>query len=475
MKKIIAFFLIFLVFSSCKKLEDLNKNIKDPLTVSGESLFTGAQKNLFDQMVTPNVNLNIYRLIAQYWTETTYTDESNYDLTTRTIMDGQWDAMYRDVLKDFTEGSKIITATSYPVTENVNVKQNKLAVTEVMIVFTFSTCVETWGNVPYTKALDINNVLPAYDDGLTVYKDLIARLDAAIQKMKADPAAGSFGSADNMYHGDVGMWLKFANSLKLHMSLLLADVDAAYAQPLAEAAATGVIASNAENAKIVYLGSQPNNNPVNDNLVLSGRNDFVAANTIVDMMDSLADPRLPFYFTKAGGVYVGGIYGASNDFTQYSHVAAKIQEPTFEGTIFDYAQTEFLLAIGAARGWNMGGTAEEHYNKAIRASIEYWGGTTAEADTYIANPLVAYSATDWKKSIGNQMWLAFYNRGFEAWTQWRMLDFPLLVAPVDALSDIPVRYPFPIEEQTLNGANYTAASAAIGGDDVSTKLFWDKH
>jgi hypothetical protein len=346
-----------------------------------------------------------------------------------------------------------------------------------MIVFTYSTSVETWGNIPYSQALNSSQVLPKYDDGLTVYKDLITRLDAAILKLNIDPAAGSLGGADNMYQGDVNMWLKFANSLKLHMGLLLADVDPAYAQPIAEAAAPGVISSNAENAKIVYLGAQPNNNPVNDNLVLSGRNDFVGSNTIIDMMDTVIDPRLPFYFTQIGGAYVGGVNGASNDFSQFSHVAAKIQEPTFEGIIFDYAQTEFLLAIGAARGWNVGGTAEDHYNKAIRASIEYWGGTTAEADAYLANHLVAWATAGdtWQQKIGNQMWIALYNRGFEAWTEWRMLDYPLLVAPPDALSAFPLRFPYPIEEQTLNGVNYNAAATAIGGDKVTTKLFWDTH
>jgi len=33
---------------------------------------------------------------------------------------------------------------------------------------------------------------------------------------------------------------------------------------------------------------------------------------------------------------------------------------------------------------------------------------------------------------------------------------------------------FPIEEQTLNPANYKAAASAIGGDKITTKIFWDK-
>jgi hypothetical protein len=39
--------------------------------------------------------------------------------------------------------------------------------------------------------------------------------------------------------------------------------------------------------------------------------------------------------------------------------------------------------------------------------------------------------------------------------------------------DIPVRYTYPVLEQNLNTANYEAAASAIGGDVISTRLFWD--
>jgi hypothetical protein len=38
---------------------------------------------------------------------------------------------------------------------------------------------------------------------------------------------------------------------------------------------------------------------------------------------------------------------------------------------------------------------------------------------------------------------------------------------------MPVRLIYPINEQTLNGENRTAAAAAIGGDVATTKLWWD--
>jgi len=34
--------------------------------------------------------------------------------------------------------------------------------------------------------------------------------------------------------------------------------------------------------------------------------------------------------------------------------------------------------------------------------------------------------------------------------------------------------PYPYNEDNLNLTNYTEAAAAIGGDVVQTKLFWDK-
>jgi len=487
MKKLIALMILILVFSSCKKLEDLNKNTKNPLYVTGESLFTGAQVNLFQEMVSPNVWYNIWRLIMQQWTETTYTTESNYFLAGEP--DNHWIWMYQYVLKDLDQAKKNITQTVYLNDPDTAVKRNRLAIVEVMTVYTWSILVETYGNIPYSEALNINNLLPKYDDGLTIYKDLINRLSVAISQMDPNPAFGSMGSADLIYSGDVASWLKFANSLKLRMGMLLSDVDPVFAKTaVAEAASSpgGLISSNDENVKLVYMSSPPNTNPIYDYIVASGRHDFVPANTLVDTMNLLNDPRRPFYFTEIDtsttpGIiklaYVGGVNGATNDFTKFSHIADRIQEPTFEGLIFDYAETELLLAEGAERGYNVGGTAEEHYKKGVKASITYWGGSEADAETYLGDPRVGYSTApgDFKRKIGFQMWIALYNRGFEAWTEYRKFDYPVLEPPPTKLADFPIRFTYPIEEQTLNGASYAAASAAIGGDLVTTKLFWDKH
>jgi hypothetical protein len=137
---------------------------------------------------------------------------------------------------------------------------------------------------------------------------------------------------------------------------------------------------------------------------------------------------------------------------------------------------EFYRAEAKERGFTVTGTAEEHYNKAISASILAWGGTAADAAVYLARPDVAYTtaAGTWRQKIGTQKWIALYNRPYEGWLELRRLDYPVLPAPVGAKSGFPNRLTYPGNEQQLNGTNYTAAASAIGGDKVETKLFWDK-
>ncbi|MGJ8743617.1 SusD/RagB family nutrient-binding outer membrane lipoprotein [Polaribacter sp.] len=479
MKKILILIAAVVITSCSNNLENLNQNIKDPSAVPGESLFTGAQKNLVDQMVDLNVNNNNTKLWAQFLQETTYTDESNYDQVGRNIPGTHWSVLYKDVLKDLDEAGTVIAATTYPLASDAVVVPNKLQVIEILKVYTYSILVETFGDVPYTEALDIDNLLPKYDDGLTVYKDLISRLTAAINAL--DTTKGSFGTADNIYGGDVTSWKKFAASLKLRMGILLSDVDNAFAKSTVESAVSaGVFTSNADNANFKYLSADPNTHPVHANLVLSGRHDFVAAETIVDMMNTLNDPRRALYFLEvSGGGYVGGGIGATSNYSSHSHVAAQVEAAEAPGVILDYAEVEFLLSEARARTFAVGGTAKSHYDAGITASIENWGGTAADATTYLAMPSVDYTTLSgtktWKEIIGNQKWLALYNRGFEAWTSIRLLDFPVMKTPADALSGYPNKYTYPVVEQTLNGANYASAASAIGTDTAEQKLFWDKN
>src|SRR5690606_267911 len=92
----------------------------------------------------------------------------------------------------------------------------------LMSIYTYANLVDSYGNIPYSEALDFNNPLPVFDDAQTVYVDLMSKLDDVIARLS--PAAGNFGNADLIYKGNTALWLKFANSLKLRMGMRIIDV-----------------------------------------------------------------------------------------------------------------------------------------------------------------------------------------------------------------------------------------------------------
>jgi hypothetical protein len=166
-----------------------------------------------------------------------------------------------------------------------------------------------------------------------------------------------------------------------------------------------------------------------------------------------------------------------NTFADFSKPSATVWAPDAPLLFADYSETEFLRAEAKERGFNVAGTAEQHYNNAITASIVFWGGSASAAATYLSQSQVAYATApgDWKQKIAFQKWIGLYNRPFEGWTELRRLDYPVLSAPIAAKSGFPNRFPYPGNEQQLNGTNYTSAAAIMGGDKVEFKLFWDKY
>lgn len=133
------------------------------------------------------------------------------------------------------------------------------------------------------------------------------------------------------------------------------------------------------------------------------------------------------------GTYTGGYPGGQAGIA--STQGSVIQEPTFLGVFLTYAETE-LLQAEAAKGYRglSPSDAGIDYNNRIQASIDYWigvsgislGSATALIPTTYAFPS---SMNDGMKAIASPMWIALYNRVFEAWMQWRRLDYPTLSIP----------------------------------------------
>lgn len=475
MKKIIYFTVSILTISigfiSCE-LDD-NINPKAPTNVPAGTLLTNAQIQFVNQYDNMSMNFNISRLLAQYWMQANYTTEARYNFQDRGIPDTFWREIYRDVLMDLVTAKKIIEGAGYEEKKAANLK----SILTIMEITSFTLLTETFGDVPYSDALlGLENTLPKYDDAATIYKKLFTRLDKAISSL--NEGAESFGSEDLFFGGDIAKWKMYANGLKLRMGMRMSDVPTFNSRSVVESAVANIYKSQSESFIFKYLGTDPYVNTIYRGFIVDNRQDYVPSNTIVDMMNNLEDPRRGLWFTKKNGAYLGLTYGLIDggiydDFSNFSSMFFKSNLPVI---MMDYVEMEFFLAEAVERGYNVGGTAEKHYNNAIKASIMHYGGTEAEADAYLANPKVAYSTAEgnWKQKIGTQKWLAMYNRGVEGWAEWRRLDFPILNIPEGmTYSDIPVRYPYPFDENDMNPENYAAAAKAIGGDEVTTKLWWD--
>lgn len=474
MKKYLIIFLSAVFMMACtKNISSYNVETKKAANVPAASLFANATKSVTDYLASTSVNINVFRLVTQQWATTTYQDEPNYDFTTRNIPQTWWTWMYRDVLIDLKESKRLIPTTPGLTAGGI---KNQTAIVDLMEVFTWSIIVNTFGHVPYSQALDYNNLFPKYDDAKTIYDDLMNRLNADITALST--ADKGFDAADDiLYAGSVAKWIKFANSLRMRLGMILADADAVKAKAAVEQSTANAFTSTADNAEFKYLTAPPNNNPIWTDLIQSNRQDFIAANTLVDKLKTLNDPRLPFYYKpNDAGVYTGGIEGANNTYTLFAKPSTKVEQANFPALLLDYVEVEFDRAEAIERGFTVPGTAEQHYNNAIRASILYWGGTSAQADAYLLQPAVAYTTAtgNYKQKIGTQKWIALYNRGYELWTEVRRLDFPAMPLPALPKSGFPNRLTYPTNEQTLNGTNYTDAAARMGTDKVESKIFWDK-
>jgi hypothetical protein len=502
MKKIFLILSILsltVVTNSCESdITSLNEDPKHPTVVPSGLLVASAEQELISQLLTPNVNNNISRFFTQQWAQTTYIDESNYDMVTRPIPRNHYNRMMASssatvhspgVLSALRDAKQFLQNEGLDAVK----KNNNEAIIELINVYAWANLVDTYGDVPYFGALKAvagnpNNAseIP-YDDAKLIYLDLVKRIDAANAMINTNQS----GYTDDIfYKGNMAKWKKMANSLKFRLAVTLADVEPALSKTYAEAAYNaGLFDSKEDNLGLSAFPSGLFANPVYQEAIQSGRNDFIPSDLLVDRMNATADPRRDRWFTKIDGIYKGGVYGSNNSFGGYSHMtspktdangnaeagsdgAYMLITENAQGFLLDYTELSFLRAEAAARNYSVGGTAATLYAAAITASMTEYGISSTNATAFIAaNP---YNAANWKQSIGYQAWIAMFNKGFQAWNFARRLDYPIFVNPADSTVDgVPVRMKYSDQEYLLNKNNVNTAAQKIGGDKVTTKVFWD--
>lgn len=154
-----------------------------------------------------------------------------------------------------------------------------------------------------------------------------------------------------------------------------------------------------------------------------------------------------------------------------------------------YADIELLKAEAKVRGWNIPGTAAEHYANGLRGGLQAMAQLDQLAaipdgviSDYVAkHPLDESSQEHAFEMINTQYWV---NTGtcfnfIESWLNWKRSGYPVLV-PVNypgnvTNATIPRRLIYLSTEVLNNTDNYKAAVSRLpGGDLLTSRVWWDK-
>lgn len=481
MKKILSLLIgSALLISACDPSDfgDINVNPTAVSSVPNKALLTNTLQALpgtaFPGTAGSRHSADMY---IQYISEGPYPGASLY-----TVRNFEWAPHYTGPLYNLQTIITNATAGSPLAETGVNgSKDNQIAVARILKAYYFWWLTDRFGDIPYSEALKGNgNFSPKYDTQQSIYSDLFKELkEAAAQIKTSEPGV----KGDQFLEGDMAAWKKFANTTRLFMSLRLMKNDNAKGKAeMADAIASGVVGSNAENFTYKFLSNDPNNfNPWYENYTTSLRNDYAISLTLVDYMKPKNDPRLPVYGEVLSGKVVGLVYGlntAKNIPGAYSRIGDKFRGAGSPALIYSYAQVLFTRAEAAKQGWIAGGdaAAATHYANAIKASFETYSVFNATAyATYMAQAGVVYDPASGLEKIMTQKWVHLYLNGYESWSDWRRTGFPTLAAaPGGNQPTIPRRQGYPTNERSINGKSYTEAVTRQGADNLSTRVWWDK-
>jgi hypothetical protein len=489
LKSLVAIITTSLLLVGCESYDfgDTGVDTNNPVNPITSSLLTGAQSKIVGTVslsgtATPS-------LYVQHLSQTQYTEESRYqtiNFNWNIVGSGNgFDGSVNMYNKVFTNLKQIIKINSNEETKGdasaYGSNNNQVAVAKIMWAYYFQWATDRWGALPYSEALGgVSASTAKYDSQEEIYEDLFKKVDEALAQM--DDGAGPQG--DILFGGDMSKWAKLGNTLKMNMAIRLAKVYPAaggYAATKFTQAMSGAIASTSENINFPSIANDAYDNPYQDDYVDLGRADEALSDVLVDRMKEVNDPRLPMFGEPAvtTGTFVGLQYGFANageipnDDVSFMNDAL-IKDGLRELPMYTYAQISFSKAEAVQLGW-ISGSSQTYYEEAVKASMMQWDVTTADADTYLLEADVAYDSANAMNLIAEQKWLALFYQPYEAWAEWRRLDYPNLSPAVDALlgTSIPVRHGYPEAEKNQNKLNYEAAVVAQGTDDLFTKLWWD--
>ncbi|MBB6612830.1 SusD/RagB family nutrient-binding outer membrane lipoprotein [Pontibacter sp. Tf4] len=485
MKKIKLFTLTAMAVSclattSCTKdFEELNTNPNAASKTTPSSLLAPA----LHDVVTRNNNraLRLTNELMQVHVTTLDTDEIHRYVIRPSESDYMWNNWYlqRTNFIDIYNNALLTQQKGY------------MGIGLILDVWVSSLITDMFGDVPYSDANKgrEGKLQPKFDSQETIYKDLFAKLEEANALLAAaetakETIAEDEKALDPLFYGDLAKWRKFGNSLYLRLLMRASgrpEVDApAKIREIVEsnAAFYPIMANNEESAILRYTTTMPLTSAFADMREYDFNGPHGLSEFFVDNLNAMGDPRLSKWATLYGSVYSGipsGYVPGNVPERQSYYPKALMNEPLL-GNILNYAEVQFILSEAALRGF-ITADPKTYYDRGVSSAITMW--TLEVPAGHLAKPTVAFNeAGDFDAKLEQimlQKYFTLFFTDFQQWYEYRRTGHPVLPKGPGLQNNgvMPSRFRYPVYVQSLNGANYSAAVAAMGGDDINTKVWWD--
>lgn len=228
MKRIISLlFIIGVGFTSCKKALDVNETNPNYATEVTPTL-------VLPQAIAATAALNNAYNVQFLDIGGQRANSGSANFSASTIISYNWTPS--SITSIFTNAYRNVIDYEYILNTNDNdVKyNNSTAISLIMKSFVFSKVVDQYNDVPYSEAFKGNkNLTPKYDKAEDIYKDLVVQLTNSIEMIgnsitenisKPGTVEDVKAIHDPMFKGEMYLWQRFANTLKLRLLIKMAGV-----------------------------------------------------------------------------------------------------------------------------------------------------------------------------------------------------------------------------------------------------------
>src|SRR5690606_10504952 len=483
-KRILTIFAIvgLMAASSCTKdFEELNTNPNLIDKVTPGSLLTPTIYGMSNYFTVRSYDFTWQLMQVVLPNPSVVLLAHRYDVS-ESAGNGTWNTTYK-YLRNVREMEAAAETYSQPVYK---------AVAITLKAYIGGILTDSFGDVPFSEALkaEENIEKPKFDTQEEIYTSLIEQLEAANAIYAGE---GAMSGNDLLYNNDKSKWQRFNNSLLMRMLLRVSKKSSfnsyeRLAAMIADPATYPVFTSNAEAAIVKISGIAPYD------YAWSRRQDFVNSEAMgeffVEMLNDLEDPRRALFMTRASRIennspvdigYKGIPAGHSGDASQFNYTPSTpngdIMYPSAVGTeiheiIMSYAEVEFIKAEVALQKGDMA-AAKTAYERAVTAAVTQWKNGAMPA-SYFENPAASFNGT--LEQIMNQKYLGLFFNDYQQWFEYRRTGYPDLPTTPHMLHDgvMPSRFMYHSDVRQFNPENYQVAAERIGGDNVMTKVWWEK-